>query len=580
MLGRLLRRTEGIRFRIIGLVLISIIPVLAAFSWQANEARHRSHSDASLDTQRLSRLTAEREAASVDEARLLLAHTASEQADSLSDPTACQGILSRVKNQLPFVTNVFTIDGSGTVTCTVDPKVAGVDLSGRSVLTNARSSNGFASSLEAPGPLVPSEQLIGVLPVSGNPEVAMLGVTLQLGATLPSFVTSLGLPARSETALLDSHARVISAAPNSAELGRVVPMQEVVDHVTAGGVEGSAEAKGADGITRLYSYSDVGGTGESVFALVGIPTDVAFAAGNRELRASLIAAGLVTVIAVALALLIAELSVSRPVRTIVATVRRLGSGELSARSAMRGGGELQEVAGAIDEMADSVQARERTIRDAAAERERLMGELLDAQEDERRKVAADIHDDTIQTMIAAGMEIQLLRVELDDEARTGRFRHVEGAISTAVAGLRNLIFELEPPESSTEALEDNISQYLEHALGSTPLDTQVIVHGDGDLEGPQRQVLFRNLREAALNAARHGEAHELLVGVDVLDDGVMVTVTDDGKGMKPGEERKPGHHGMRVMRERAEALGGWFRLDRPNRGTTVAFWLPQRAGAE
>ena len=150
-------------------------------------------------------------------------------------------------------------------------------------------------------------------------------------------------------------------------------------------------------------------------------------------------------------------------------------------------------------------------------------------------------------MIAAGMEIQLLRLELADEEKTARFRPVERSISNAVAGLRNLIFELEPPESSTAALEDNITQYLEHALGSTPLDTQVTVRGEGDLEGPQRQVLFRNLREAALNAVRHGGAHELMVGVDVVDDGVMVTVTDDGKGMKPGEERKAGHHGMRVM---------------------------------
>jgi signal transduction histidine kinase len=576
--GRLLRSSEGIRIRIIGLVVISIIPILAAFSWQANEARQRSHDDAATDTLRLSRQTAEREAASVQQARLLLSNAVSQGSDAFAQPKTCKSSLSQLKSQLPIVTNVFTVGSDGTVLCSAEPLPSGLYVADRDVVADAASKGTFAAAIEPAGDLVPSAQLLGVLPVPNNENVALVGLTMKLGGSLSSFLSGLGLPAHSEADLLDADSRFVSSAPDARQVGKTVPMSELADQIRSGGVEGSTEAVGPDGIKRLYSYSDVAGTNETAFALVGIPTQAAFAAGNKELRASLIAAALVASLAVALALAIAEFSVSRPVRTIVATVRRLGAGEMTARSKMRRGGELREVADAIDEMAEAVQGREQALKDASHERERLMGELLDAHEDERRKVAADIHDDTIQTMIAAGMEIQLLRVELGDEERTQRFRHVERSIGDAVTSLRNLIFELEPPEGTGEALEDNIEQYLDHALGPTPLVTRVSVSGQLDLAGPQRQVLFRNLREAALNAARHGKAQTLTVSVEV-DDGVLVTITDDGRGMRPGDEKKPGHHGLRVMRERAEALGGWFRLDLPGRGTTVSFWLPSGSTA-
>ncbi len=577
MTRRLVRFFQGFRIRVIGLVLISIIPVLVVFSWQASDVRQRSRENAATDTLRLSRLTAERESATVQGAQTLLADATALGSDDFADPATCHAYLTRMLKQMPTVTNAFTVGGDGTVLCSAEPLPDSMFLADRPAVQDAIATSHFAARVEATGDLVDSPGILAVLPVPNNQRVALIGVTLKLGVGLETFLTNLGLPARSETAVIDSKAQVLASAPGTNGVGQAVPMRELAGQVQAGGVEGSAEGIGRDGIERVYSYSDVAGTGESAFALVGVPTSVAFAAGNHEMRASLVAALVVALVAIALALLIAELSVSQPVRHVVGTVRQLASGNLSARTSMRGGGEVGEVADAIDDMAGALQAREQALRAASDERERLLAELLDAQEEERRKVAADIHDDTIQTMIAAGMEIQLLRVELGDQGRRDRLQHVEQSITEAVNGLRNLIFELEPPDGAGAALEDSIEQYLENSLRPTPIETEVEANPHLVLAGPERQVVFRNLREAALNAARHGKAQTVMIGLGMVDNGVLVTVRDDGRGMAPGEEQKPGHHGVRVMRERTEALGGWFRLESQlERGTTVSFWFPSK----
>jgi two-component system sensor histidine kinase UhpB len=90
-----------------------------------------------------------------------------------------------------------------------------------------------------------------------------------------------------------------------------------------------------------------------------------------------------------------------------------------------------------------------------------------------------------------------------------------------------------------------------------------------------RQVVFRNVREATLNAATHGAARRVTVVVEERRGGLRVDVTDDGVGFEPDPRGWPGHQGVRTMRHRAEALGGWFELRSvAGTGTRVSFWLP------
>ena len=280
-------------------------------------------------------------------------------------------------------------------------------------------------------------------------------------------------------------------------------------------------------------------------------------------------------LAVLAAIVMSELSVARPVHTIVGTVRKLGAGDLDARTGTRTTtGEIGELARSIDEMAGDLQERDQSLRDAAEEREGLLSELLTAQEVERARIAADIHDDTIQTMIAAGMEVQLLRRHLDEAEAVERGERLDHTIHEAIGRLRQLMFDLEPPVAEA-GLEEGIELYLEGVLATTPVDIVVQADGATEPEDVARHVLYRNIREAALNAVRHGGADRLDVSVQAQDGGIVVTIEDNGSGFDASQAPPAGHHGMRTMRERTVALGGRFDIDsETGHGTTVRFWLP------
>ena len=227
----------------------------------------------------------------------------------------------------------------------------------------------------------------------------------------------------------------------------------------------------------------------------------------------------------------------------------------------------------IDAMAQSLEHRADALRQAAEERLRLLDELLSAQDEERRRIAADIHDDTIQSMIASGLSVQLLRHEVTDPEALERLRAVEQRIGASISRLRQLMFELEPVGAAGD-LTAAIEQYLESAL-DRPVQLSVTCSDLVEPAGPVRQVLFRNLRECVLNASRHGAADSIDVDITSVQDGIEVIVADDGTGMTSSAARKAGHHGMRVMRERVEALGGHLVVESElGRGTTVLFWIP------
>ncbi len=83
-----------------------------------------------------------------------------------------------------------------------------------------------------------------------------------------------------------------------------------------------------------------------------------------------------------------------------------------------------------------------------------------------------------------------------------------------------------------------------------------------------------------MNARKHAEATEVLITLETVDEGVLVSVRDNGRGFDPQDLQESGHLGLSEMRTRAESAGGWWSLDAgPGKGTTVEFWVPVQLGA-
>ena len=158
----------------------------------------------------------------------------------------------------------------------------------------------------------------------------------------------------------------------------------------------------------------------------------------------------------------------------------------------------------VIERTEELDERLEQLRGSDAERERLLSHLLSAQEDERRRIAGDIHDDPLQLLVAVTMRLDLFRREFSDPAQVEHISQLREWIRAAVAKLRNLMFELRPPILEEEGLAAAIDEYA----AQWNLEQTVTIHDRLSEEPPdeQRLLLYRIAQEAFANIRKHSRA--------------------------------------------------------------------------
>jgi PAS domain S-box-containing protein len=217
----------------------------------------------------------------------------------------------------------------------------------------------------------------------------------------------------------------------------------------------------------------------------------------------------------------------------------------------------------------------RTAERALIERRRLLTHLVEAQELERRRIAWDVHDDSIQAMVAAGMRLQLLAGKLPAEHKESVVQ-LEDAVRGAVGRLRNLVVHLRPTAIEEHGLVTALDGYLTDVVTSWGLTPTLSARLDHEPSPPTAITIFRICQEALINVRKHARAHAVEVTLTSRDQGTHVRVTDDGVGFPDPVSTDPYRNfGLIEMRERAETAGGWWSVtSETDAGTTVQFWLP------
>jgi PAS domain S-box-containing protein len=214
------------------------------------------------------------------------------------------------------------------------------------------------------------------------------------------------------------------------------------------------------------------------------------------------------------------------------------------------------------------------VRRMIAQRRELAQLIETAQEEERRRIAADIHDDPIQVMSAVDMRLQLLlaRPERVDAHELGELGE---ELRSAIDRLRNLLFELRPVALDLEGLTPAIGMYLEHSAKETGWTWEVINELDEEPSEDARVSFYRIAQEAVTNARKHANATHVDVRLTSLDGGLLLRIADDGDGFDPSVKPQPGHLGLATVTERAELAGGWCRVrSRPGDGAELECWMP------
>jgi two-component system NarL family sensor kinase len=224
-------------------------------------------------------------------------------------------------------------------------------------------------------------------------------------------------------------------------------------------------------------------------------------------------------------------------------------------------------------LAEAVQRRTRQVQELGADRAVLLGEALDAEERERARIGERLHDDTLQSLLAAQQDVR--------EARAGYLQSLEyadEALTEAVRALRETVLGLHPTSLADRGLGVALQVELDRAARRTRLD--VDLHVDPEALGAHDPLVYTAARELITNAVKHASAGRLDVHLERTADSLVLTVADDGTGMaadRPEEALAGGHVGLASTRQRIHAAGG--RLDvtsAPGEGTTVRVTLPAR----
>jgi two-component system nitrate/nitrite sensor histidine kinase NarX len=201
---------------------------------------------------------------------------------------------------------------------------------------------------------------------------------------------------------------------------------------------------------------------------------------------------------------------------------------------------------------------------------------------ERTRIAGELHDTVTQDIVAANRLAEAIPRNWDRQRAEAEraLEQLHALTHGAVAGLRVLLLELRPTALEQMPLGDLLRQLSEAMTIRAAAPISVRIEGDAlPLPIPVKVALYRVAQEALTNAAKYAAARALVVRLRQWRTGrIVVEISDDGKGFDLSAI-PPGHLGIAMMRERAQAIGAILRIhSRPQRGTRViAEWRSQEA---
>jgi len=176
-------------------------------------------------------------------------------------------------------------------------------------------------------------------------------------------------------------------------------------------------------------------------------------------------------------------------------------------------------------------------------------------------------------------EIAMRLFDVDAEKAKEELANLKISATTTFRKVRDFIFELRPMMLDDLGLVPTLKRYVDAVKEQSGIEVRLSVTGnDRRLESYQEVMIFRAIQELLGNATRHSQATQVKVQIDMGDSNIRVAVDDDGKGFDV--DSLPDHTGMglRVIRDRAEMLGGMMDVDSTiGRGTRVNFQIPARS---
>ncbi|PYZ95860.1 histidine kinase [Alteribacter lacisalsi] len=214
----------------------------------------------------------------------------------------------------------------------------------------------------------------------------------------------------------------------------------------------------------------------------------------------------------------------------------------------------------------------------AREMQKFGLKIIEAQEEERKRLSREIHDGPAQTMAHVMLRSELVeRIYNEDgiEAALAEIKSLRGVVKSSLAEVRRIIYDLRPMALDDLGLVPTISKYLKNFQEQTGLNISFRNIGrEIRLPSEMEVAIFRFIQESVQNAYKHADPKEVKVKIELEPTQALAVIKDDGKGFNP-EEKKEGSFGLMGMRERVNMLDGQLTItSKPGDGTLIMVQIP------
>jgi signal transduction histidine kinase len=357
----------SLRARLLLLVLLAVIPALGLTLYTNLEERQLRKALVYEHAMRLSRLVSADHERLIEDARRLLVNLARLPAVRDRNPASCNALFADLLAQHSSYAILGVIGTDGNVFCSALPMTGQVYVGDRAYFQRAIETRDFVIGEYQIGRVTGKATLIFGYPVLDDAGHVRAVVVASLDlAWLNELAKQAGLPPGSMLTVIDRNGTILSRYPDDGKwVGKLMPESLVLKAIAAQQGNGTTEVSGMDGIPRLFSFAPFGGAAQSAdaYVSVGIPAAIAFAGANQILARNIAALGLVAGLALAAAWAVGNLFIVRQIRTLVEATKRVAAGELGVRTGLpHGQGELNQLASAFDQMAESLErAHERRL---------------------------------------------------------------------------------------------------------------------------------------------------------------------------------------------------------------------------
>jgi len=251
---------------------------------------------------------------------------------------------------------------------------------------------------------------------------------------------------------------------------------------------------------------------------------------------------------------------------------------------------MESIARHTQELETRVEERTRQINESQRRAEELLKKVISSQEDERKRIARELHNDTLQELSATLMRIDICKLHPQD-ITLAKVNDIRGIISQALDGVIGIIQNLRPTLLDDLGLVPAIKSLLDLHLGESGVHYFMNAKGVTDKRfRPEVEItLFRVIQEAVMNIASHAHAENVSVLFKIEQNAVNVEIEDDGEGFAPNSFFQPGINdtkskrglGLLGMKERVLLIGGEIEIcSEPGLGTQISIRIPLQLSEE